>query len=222
MLTKLKPTIAIVDSGLGGVSVLNALIQKFHSGSYIYFADNLYMPYGKRTKKFVAKRIDKIISLLREKYLADKIIIACNTASSCLEKRYDDVLTLNFDTKHTYLATPLTKKNLPNCRVIADSTLARLIEKYITDKSKLNSLIKAHIKRLNLAEENQLVLACTHFELVADSFKKLLPNTEIIKNSQFLIDNFEFDTQTKETSIVLLQSKESKEMETKFFNLLRR
>ena len=222
MLKKLKPTIAILDSGLGGVSVLNALISKFHSGNYIYFADNLYMPYGKRTKQFVAKRMDKIIKQLSEKYLADKIIIACNTASTSIEKRYDDVLTLKFNENETYLATPLTKKNLPEYNIVADSTLARFIEKYIDNEKKLTQVIKSHIKKLNLTSKNRLVLACTHFELVADIFKKLLPNTEIINNSSFLIDNFEFNTNTSQTCVEFLCSKQSKQLQDRFFSLIRR
>lgn len=222
MLKKLKPTIAIVDSGLGGVNVLNALINKFHSGNYIYYADNLYMPYGKRTKQFVAKRMDKIIKLLNEKYLVDKIIIACNTASTSIENCYENVLTLKFDKHETYLATPLTKKNLPNYKIISDNTLAKLIEKYIFNKKKLNQIIKTHIKRLNLSSKKRLVLACTHFELVSDIFKNHLPTSEIINNSSFITDNFEFKTETNKTCVEFLCSKQSKQLQDKFFSLVRR
>ena len=42
-----KPkVIAIIDSGIGGVSVLKQLTNKHGGGNFIYFADNLYMPYG--------------------------------------------------------------------------------------------------------------------------------------------------------------------------------
>ena len=65
MLNKLKPTIAIIDSGIGGISVLKALLNKYHCGNYIYYADNLYMPYGKHTKSFVKKAENALNKLLK-------------------------------------------------------------------------------------------------------------------------------------------------------------
>ena len=223
MLNKLKPTIAVVDSGIGGVSVLNALIDKYHSGNYIYFADNLYMPYGKRNKEFIKKRVDKIINLLNEKYQVDLIILACNTASSSINKEdYKNVITISFNKNLVYLTTPLTKKNLPKKDIIADRTLARLIEKYIFEPKKLDQTIKNHINKYNLNNLNSLILGCTHYELAIDLFKKYLPNIEIYKNSDNILENLNFKTDTETTDILFLQSKNSKAYQEKFFKLVRR
>ena len=51
----LSNSIAIIDSGIGGISVLKALINKFGTGNYIYYADNLYMPYGNKSKTVIKK-----------------------------------------------------------------------------------------------------------------------------------------------------------------------
>ena len=84
MLKGKNPTIAIVDSGIGGVSVLKQLIAKYNGGNFIYFADNLYMPYGNKNKIWLKNRIEEIIGILQDRYNVDYIIIACNTASSVL------------------------------------------------------------------------------------------------------------------------------------------
>ena len=220
MLNKLKPTIAIIDSGIGGISVLKALLNKYHCGNYIYYADNLYMPYGKHTKSFVKNRVEKIINLLKEKYMVDQIIIACNTASSCININDNRIFKLDFNGNFTFLTTPLTKKNL-NKPAIADRTLAKIIEKNIFNKSKLEKTVKRHIKQHNLNKLNNLVLACTHYELVYDLFKKFLPTTKIINNSSSLINNINYNPQTTETNIILLQSKSSKSYQDNFYKLIR-
>ena len=120
MLNKLSPTIAIVDSGIGGISVLNKLIKRYQSGNYIYFADNLYMPYGTKSKAEIKERILNIIDNLKQNYQVDMIIIACNTASSVLKNiDINGVIKFEFnDKKATYLTTPLTQKSLKNLKTI--------------------------------------------------------------------------------------------------------
>ena len=143
MLNKLKPTIAVIDSGIGGISVLNQLLLKFKTGNYIYFADNLFMPYGNKSAKFVKTRVEEIIESLNKNYQPDYVIVACNTASSVIDKaKYNNVLTIEFNKSNPILATNLTSKQLAGFHVIADKNLANLIEKYIDDKNKMKQIIK--------------------------------------------------------------------------------
>ncbi len=220
MLNKLKPTIAIIDSGIGGISILKDILNKYHSGNYIYFADNLYLPYGKHTKSFVKNRVEKIIKMLKDNYLADIIIVACNTASSCINNDLNFVYKLTFNGNYTFLTTSLTKKNINNPS-IADKTLAKIIEKNIFNKTKMERIIKQHIKKYHLDNLKNLVLACTHYELVYDIFKKFLPNTNVLKNSSNLINKLNFNPQTDQTNIILLQSKASKSYQDNFYKLIR-
>lgn len=209
MLNNKNYTIAIVDSGIGGISVLKRLICKNHGGNYIYFADNLFMPYGKKSKSFLQKRLDYIIKELNEKYNVDEIIIACNTASSLIDKtKYKNVTTMDFDYSKKYFATELTKKNLPLLDVISDKSLAKLIEKNIYNKKRLDTIIKTHVVKYKLDSLDCFVLGCTHYELVVDIFKKYCPNTQIISNVERLIENIKEMPETK-TSVVCVQSKQS-------------
>ena len=50
----------------------------------MYFADNQFMPYGNKDKEFVKDRVNEIIEFLKTTYNANKIIMACNNASTCL------------------------------------------------------------------------------------------------------------------------------------------
>lgn len=225
MLNKLKTTIAVVDSGVGGISVLNELIKRYPTYNFIYFADNLYMPYGKKSKRFLRRRADEIITKLKKTYLVDAIIIACNTLSSVIDiVKYKDVFIMSFNKDFTYLATPLTKKTLTDNQIIADSNLASLIERNIFDNVALNRIIKAHVKRFKLQEYSSLVLGCTHYELCYELFKKYCPNTNIIKNSDFLFNELKLDYISNEDkpSVVVILTKPSAEYRSKVLKLIRR
>ncbi len=222
MLNKLKPTIAIIDSGIGGISILREIINKYHSGNYIYFADNLYMPYGNKSKAFIKKRIEHMISILFDKYKVDFIIIACNTASSLIdETKYKNVITMKFNPNLTYLSTKLTKKMLNRNNVIADVTLAKRIENNIFDKNKLERIVRHHIDKYKLNQLDCFVLGCTHYELVYEMFKKFCPNTIVIKNSNYLLKNFNYFPNTEDLTIVIIQSKNSLSYSEKINRLIR-
>ena len=225
MLNKLKTTIAVVDSGIGGTSVLSELIKKYPHYNYIYFADNLNMPYGKKSKRFLLKRAKEIIDVLKNSYKVDAIIIACNTLSSVIcECMGENVYVMPFSLDKTYLATPLTKSVLTNHKIIPDANLATKIEQHIFNKPALNRIIKSHIKRFKLDNLNELVLGCTHYELCYEIFKKNCLNTKIYKNSDFLINNLKLDFNLLEEkpSVEIILSKPSKSYSEKIRRLIRR
>ena len=221
MSSKTINTIAIVDSGVGGISVLKALINKFRVGNYIYFADNLFMPYGNKTKAFIEERTRQIITMLKTDYKVDLIIIACNTMSSVIKDiNLSNVCSMKFNLNLTYIATPLTKKMLQGYEVIGNATLAEDIEKNIFNAKELERTVKKHVKKYKLNEYNKLVLGCTHYELAENLFKKFCPNTEIINNSNQLINNINITGNN--LNIVFIQSKRSQSYEDKIKELLRR
>jgi len=214
-------TVAIIDSGIGGLSVLNNLMSKFKCGNYIYYADNLNMPYGNKSKQFIAKRVKTIINELKEKYNVGLVIIACNTASSILKDEYiEGVKTLKFCRDRTYLATPLTKKVLNQNNVIADSKLASLIEKNINNGYKLNQIVKNTINKHKLYKYKEIILGCTHYELVYDLFKNNLKETNVICNSSYLIDDIIINH--NELNLVILLSKQTNEYEKLILKTLKR
>lgn len=204
---KTNNVIAIIDSGIGGISILKKLLLKFNGGNYIYYADNLFMPYGNKTKQELEQRLLEIINLLKEQYGATLIIVACNTASSVIKNlNLKDVVVMRFDRNKTYLTTHLTKKLLNYNNIIEDKTLAQDIENNILNIEMLNKIVKQHINKFKLSTYKEIVLGCTHYELVSNIFKKYCPKTKFIANSDYIIDKIEVDC--KDKNIVFLQSKQ--------------
>lgn len=213
--------VAVIDSGLGGISVLNRMIAKFGGGNYIYFADNLCMPYGNKSKKFVEHRIKQIVDLVEKEYKAKYIIIACNTASSSVKFDKNNIFKFDFCKEKTYLMTPLSKKNLKGFNVVSDRGLAKIVEKYYFDKSKLNELVIRHIKRHKLENCSSFVLGCTHYELVGDIFEKFCRFTKIEYNSDSLVESIN-GCEKNGTTVQVLTSLNDQSYRQKIFDLIRR
>ena len=221
MLKSINEIIAIIDSGIGGASILKQLINKHHCGNFIYFADNLYMPYGNKNKTWLKNRVNKIINELRQKYSVKQVIIACNTASASINnKTNNDIIKMEFLPNKTYYATRLTKRNLPHLHVIADNTLAKLIEKNINNKNKLENIVKRHIKTHGLYNHNEVVLGCTHYELIMPMFEKLCKQTKVINNSSFMIDKIKVQ-ESEHANVVIFLSKKDIELENKILSILK-
>ncbi len=73
--------IGMFDSGLGGLSVLRALLEKLPEYSYFYLGDTARVPYGERSAETIFTYTVEAVDFLF-KQGCQLIIIACNTASS--------------------------------------------------------------------------------------------------------------------------------------------
>lgn len=73
--------VGVFDSGLGGISVLRALVAELPGEDFRYFGDSAHAPYGEKTEAEVLE----LSRGIAERFLADgakAIVIACNTATS--------------------------------------------------------------------------------------------------------------------------------------------
>ena len=74
--------IGLFDSGMGGLSILQALIKQFPNKDFVYFGDILNLPYGEKSKEELSQCCIKIKDFLLSSG-ADTLVVACN-AASCL------------------------------------------------------------------------------------------------------------------------------------------
>ncbi len=73
--------IGVFDSGLGGISVLKALVKELPGESFVYYGDSAHNPYGEKTFEQILGYSRQIVSKLLDDG-AKAIVIACNTATS--------------------------------------------------------------------------------------------------------------------------------------------
>jgi glutamate racemase len=80
MLNRQQP-IGIFDSGIGGLTVANAVLRVLPSETIQYFGDTAHLPYGDKSAETIQRYAQVITNFLLSKN-CKLIIIACNSASS--------------------------------------------------------------------------------------------------------------------------------------------
>jgi glutamate racemase len=78
---KRTPTIGVFDSGVGGLTVLSALLRHIPDANYLYFGDTARLPYGSKSAATVAHYAVGAIRHLQSQG-AELLVIACNTATA--------------------------------------------------------------------------------------------------------------------------------------------
>lgn len=76
------PRIAVFDSGLGGLTVLEAVRRHVPDASITYVADSAAFPYGPKPEGEVRERVVAVIGALLRHEAPDVVVVACNTAST--------------------------------------------------------------------------------------------------------------------------------------------
>jgi glutamate racemase len=74
--------IGVFDSGVGGLSILEALRAELPYEHFVYYADTAHAPYGERSEAFVAERTMAVTGHLRSEHAIKALVIACNTATA--------------------------------------------------------------------------------------------------------------------------------------------
>lgn len=74
--------VGVFDSGVGGLSVLQALRAELPHERFVYLADSAYAPYGERGDAFVTARSQAITDYLCQTHHIKALVIACNTATA--------------------------------------------------------------------------------------------------------------------------------------------
>lgn len=177
--------IALIDSGIGGLTLLKRLRTQYPKTDYLYFADTYAHPYGSLDKSYLKERLFSIAELLYERR-ADMIILACNTASTIalhdLKARFDipilGVLPKCDEPKGTLIAcTPLTARSKMvveykdrGAKIYSNPCLATLIERYISNLNRLSHYLTEELSRYSV---ERVVLGCTHYVYLREMVQKI-------------------------------------------------
>ncbi|MCB1313778.1 MAG: aspartate/glutamate racemase family protein [Sedimentitalea sp.] len=81
--------VGIFDSGLGGLTVLNAVQRRLPDVEFLYFADSANAPYGVRDADDVFELTRRAVARLWEGG-CDLVVLACNTASAAALRRMQE------------------------------------------------------------------------------------------------------------------------------------
>ena len=198
--------IGIFDSGLGGLTVLKAIRKEMPSIDVLYFGDTRNAPYGLKSRQELSSLTVQAIQLLRKRG-ARNILTACNTVSASVTVSLLDTFSLSSldlllemvgptvsyfkdSTARLLLcATPATihSEMYQNAfsligqplEVFSIPELAGAIESGASNEV-LEEIIRKSFESINLQDFDILILACTHYPLVADIFQKVVGNSVLV------------------------------------------
>ena len=74
--------IGVIDSGIGGLTVLFDVIKGFPNCNYFYIGDSKNCPYGKRSVEEIKRLSFNMVDYLVKTKQINILIIACNSISS--------------------------------------------------------------------------------------------------------------------------------------------
>ena len=203
--------IAVLDSGVGGLSVLKELVQNFPNERFLYLGDKNNFPYGQKSKEQLFNITKSNINFLR-KYDIKLLVLACNTLSVNLLNEIEDYSKIKtFGVfppvqddcleKTLLLCTKLTAsiyKSNERCDVVALNNLASIIENNFYNLHKIDFIdcIKEDAKGRFVNQKgyySTVILGCTHYEFIKNQiYDHFQPQkiTSGIKNTIFQINKF--------------------------------
>ena len=197
--------IGVLDSGIGGVTVLREILKQGINAKFIYYSDSKHNPYGDKSSDEVYSIVKTIVD-----YLLDKgcvaIVIACNTASAICVKRlreeYPDILfiaiepaykmvhdynpkgkTLVMATEGTIKSekflTLFNKYDNKNTILLPCKGLAELIEE--GNEVKIDRYLDDNLSKYK--DIDNVVLGCTHYPLIKKNIRRVLGNVKFFDGS---------------------------------------
>ncbi|MDJ0883733.1 MAG: glutamate racemase [Desulfobacterales bacterium] len=187
--------IGVFDSGIGGLTVVRALMAHLPGFDVTYFGDTARTPYGSKSRQTVIRyAVENTEFLLAQG--ARAIVLACNTASSfapaVLRERFN-VPIFEVVTPAAELAAAQTRKGRigiigtratvnsgiytqviqslrPDCRTYAQACplLVPLVEEGWLKKPETAMIVKKYLQPLKVKQIDTLILGCTHYPLLQD------------------------------------------------------
>lgn len=205
------PRLGVFDSGLGGLSVLQALRREMPQADLLYVADSGHAPYGERDVAHITARSEHITRFLLSQG-AQAIVVACNTATAAavqhlrslwpqvpiigVEPGIKPAVAQSAHRRIGVMATPTTLSSprftdlLARHAAGAEVTLqpcpglAREIERGQLDSPELRALVSEFTAALRAAQVDTVVLGCTHYPFVRPLIEAALgPGVKVVDTS---------------------------------------
>jgi glutamate racemase len=202
--------IGVFDSGLGGLTVLRALIDLLPDEQMIYFGDTGHFPYGSKPLDVVLKYALDITDVLVERDVK-ALVIACNNAAAAaletLEERLDIPVVgviepgLRAGTKATRsgrLGVIATSGTVASgayqqlaARIAPDVELScagcpgfvEFVEAGDVDSDEVHVLAERLLAPLQQDGVDTLVLGCTHYPLLARTIGDVMGRDVVLVSS---------------------------------------
>lgn len=202
MMSEEKVQYAFIDSGVGGLPYLKYLREREPSARAVYVADTANFPYGRKTTEELDKIAVELVQKILLRFSPEIVVLACNTLSVAALEVLRNNFSLPFVGTVPAVKVAAERTKAKKCVLIAsekavhDKYTKNLIEKFSSPEKfilKAEQDLIAQVEAGLLFESDKkkedavkpiidfcvsndadcLVLACTHFLLIENVFKKV-------------------------------------------------
>lgn len=194
--------IGVIDSGVGGISVMKCIRDRLQHEDLIYIADSKYAPYGEKTSEEITQRVLLAFQFLNKQNIKS-VVVACNTATAAsiqtvrnqftypiigMEPAVKPASLLSKNKVIGILATSGTLSSAKFAALLDHHNndihfitqpclgLVEFVEKGDLDSSMLVSLLRKYIEPLVKENIDTLVLGCTHYSFLKQVIERLMPS----------------------------------------------
>lgn len=202
-----EPLVGLFDSGVGGLSIVRAVVDLIPAQPLFFLADQSHVPYGERKAEEVLHYSRRITQFLRSQRVV-LIAIACNTASAValqtLRTEFPDVPFVGMEpavkpaSQHTrsgvvgVLATPTTfqgelfstlvERFAKNVKVIPHTCpgLVNEIEAGNLKGDKARDILQKAIQPMLDEGADTLVMGCTHYPFIVPLIRQIFGDGLVI------------------------------------------
>jgi len=205
-----RQPIGVFDSGIGGLTVVKALMRELPSESIVYFGDTARVPYGTKSKSTIVKfSLENVEFLLR--FGVKCIVIACNTSSSWALptlRKYFKVPIIGVIRPGALAAVRQTRKKRigvigtkatvhsrayeqaihrldPTVKVFSQCCplFVPLVEEGWLNGSVCREVAERYLEPLKRQRIDTLILGCTHYPLLAAMLQRTLGRSVALVDS---------------------------------------
>lgn len=210
--TKSHP-IGVFDSGVGGLTVLEAVRSQLPNEDLLYLGDTARLPYGTKSPTSVGRYACQATRHLQDEGIK-LLVVACNTASAValqalrnqmaplpvigvVEPGATAAVTAQPHGSHLVLATEATVRlgayrraiaaldTAASVQELACELLVSLAEEGWTDGEIATAIVERYLEQLDAPgyKPDVVILGCTHFPLLRDTIAAVLDEGTTIVDS---------------------------------------
>ncbi|GEK88731.1 glutamate racemase [Alkalibacterium putridalgicola] len=197
----LNRPIGLLDSGVGGLTVLKAVKDRLPNESFVYIGDTKRCPYGNRTKEEIITFTLELVQFLLDQNVK-MIVIACNTATAhALEivrskvdipvigvvgpgsraavstsdsKQIGVLATVSTVESGFYEQSLLEKDGEIEVKSLACPEFVDIVEANAYESAEARTLVEEKLAGFKTPKMDTVILGCTHFPLLAPFIQEVL------------------------------------------------
>lgn len=198
--------IAFFDSGVGGLTVLHAAMERLPEEQFIYYADSDNVPYGTKTHMEIINHVLEAVNFLMSKDIK-ALVVACNTATSVVAKELRQkyklpiigmepavkpAVELSASKKILVCATERTLSEDKLKHLIKDleagdkvtllslQSLVTYCENFDFNSESLFDYLSNCFDAIDWTSYHSIVLGCTHFIFYRNIIRNMIPSHVMI------------------------------------------